>query len=280
MTAFRVALSFLTVLPVGPRALPQDLSPSRAFFPLVGLMLGGVLVGADALLAPALPPLAVGALLVAALLAITRALHVEGFMDVCDGLFGGYTRERRLEIMKDPHVGSFAVAGGVTLLMLKWALVATLVGPARLPALALFPCLSRWGMLLATAAHPYARQEGMGRAFRRGRGAWQVAAGFATALVAAAALGGVGGIALWGVATAVAWTAGWWMARLLGGLTGCGQTLWRFPRSSESEDQRSVTGSQTPRRSERGPEKEPHNVAGRARHHQPRECDVRRSGVR
>lgn len=220
MTAFRVALSFLTVLPVGPRTVPSDLGPARVFFPLVGLLLGGALVGVDTLLAPVFPPLAVGALLVAALVALTRALHVEGFLDVCDGLFGGYTRERRLEIMKDPHVGSFAVVGAVTLLMLKWALVATLAGAARLPALALFPCLSRWGMLLATAAHPYAREEGLGRAFQRGRGIWQVAAGLATALVASAVLGGVGGVALWGVATAVAWAAGWWMARLLGGLTG------------------------------------------------------------
>ena len=220
VTGLRAALGFLTVLPVGPRARVTGLASARVFFPLVGLLLGGAMVGMDALLAPLLPPLALAAVLVVALVALTRALHIDGFMDVCDGLWGGYNRERRLEIMRDPHVGSFAVIGVVSMLMLKWSMLAALPVAARLPALALFPCLSRWGVLLAMAVFPYAREEGMGRAFHAGSRRWHVAAGLATAFAAALTLGGPGGFFLLGVVNGVSWGAGWWMARLLGGLTG------------------------------------------------------------
>ena len=98
-------------LPVAPRGTAPTAS-ARAYFPLVGLALGGILAGLDFAAREALPPLVVGALLLLALLLLTRALHTEGFLDSCDGLFGGYTPERRLEILRDPHVGAFAVIGG------------------------------------------------------------------------------------------------------------------------------------------------------------------------
>ena len=220
MTALRVALGFLTVLPAGPRTLPSELAPARTYFPLVGLLLGGALVGLDLVLRLAFPPLAVGALLVAALLALTRMLHIEGFMDSCDGLFGGHTRERRLEIMRDPHSGSFAVVGVAALLLVKWSLVATLPAPGRLAALALFPCLGRWAMVVAMAAFPYARPEGLGAPFQRGRRPVQVVVALASAIAAAIVLGGLAGAGLFAVATAVAWMASRWAAGLLGGLTG------------------------------------------------------------
>ena len=68
------------------------MGPVRAYFPLVGLALGGVLAGLDVAARQALPLPVVGALLVVALLVLTRAIHTEGFLDACDGLFGGYTR--------------------------------------------------------------------------------------------------------------------------------------------------------------------------------------------
>ena len=58
-------------------------------------------------------------LLVVTLAAMTRALHIDGFMDSCDALLGGFDRERRLSILRDPHVGAFAVVGVVCLLLLK-----------------------------------------------------------------------------------------------------------------------------------------------------------------
>ncbi len=193
---------------------------SRAFFPLVGLALGGALAGLDWLMDTAVPPLVVGAVLVAVLLALTRAIHTEGFLDACDGLFGGHTREERLRILRDTHVGAFAVAGGAALLLLKWSLLVSVPLDARWELLVLFPCLSRLGMLATMAAFPYARAEGLGSAFLEGRGWWQPAFGLATGLVAGWLLLGAAGLALAGGALAVSLGLGWWMSRMLGGLTG------------------------------------------------------------
>ena len=83
------------------------MGPARAYFPLVGLALGGILAGLDFAARQALPAPVVGALLVVALLVKTRAIHTEGFLDSCDGLFGGYSRAKRLQILRDTHVGAF-----------------------------------------------------------------------------------------------------------------------------------------------------------------------------
>ena len=196
------------------------MGPSRAFFPLVGLALGGALAGLDWVMDTAVPPLVVGAVLVAVLLALTRAIHTEGFLDACDGLFGGHTREERLRILRDTHVGAFAVAGGAALLLLKWSLLVSVPLDARWELLVLFPCLSRLGMLATMTAFPYARAEGLGSAFLEGRGWWQPVFGLATGLAAGWLLLGTAGLALAGGVLAVSLGLGWWMSRMLGGLTG------------------------------------------------------------
>ena len=119
MKSLRLAISFLTVLPVAPDH-SGPMAPARACFPLVGLGLGGILAGLDIAARQVLPLPVVGALLVAALLVLTRALHMEGFLDTCDGLLGGRDRESRLAILRDSHVGAFAAIGGACLLLLKW----------------------------------------------------------------------------------------------------------------------------------------------------------------
>ena len=222
MTSFRAALSFLTVLPVGPRTTPGALAPARAYFPLVGLLLGSGLAALDIGLRQVFPSLLTGAILLVALIVATRGLHVEGFLDSADALFGGFSRERRLEILRDPRVGAFAAIGGFCLLIVMWAALVALAAPVRNWVLILFPCLSRWGMLLAMEAYPYARSQGLGRAFAQGRSRWQVAAALATAMAASIALTGWAGVLLLALATLVAWGLGRWIAGLLGGLTGDG----------------------------------------------------------
>ena len=219
MTGLRLAIGFLTVLPVAP-AGEARMGPARAWFPLVGLGLGGVLLGLDIAAREALPELVVGAILVAVLLVLTRAIHTEGFLDCCDGLFGGHTREDRLRILRDSHVGAFAVVGGAALLLLKWSALTGIPDDARSGLLLVFPCLSRFGMLATMAAFPYVREQGLGTTFQEGRGWWQVMLGAATAAAAAVLFLGGGGAILVGVAVAVALGLGRWMAGMLGGMTG------------------------------------------------------------
>ncbi len=160
MKGLRSAIAFLTILPLGPRNAAEDFPAARIWFPLVGLLLGSVLAGTDWMLqwsfsllssdsAPLdrqFPPLLAGALLIAGLALLTRALHLDGFMDTCDALLGSFERRRRLQILRDPHVGAFAVVGLASLLLLKLTALATLPQMNRQAVLLLFPCLSRWGI--------------------------------------------------------------------------------------------------------------------------------------
>ena len=127
-----VALSFLTILPVGiAAATDREISRSRAWYPLVGLLYGAMLVAIAALAdLLSLRPLLTAALLTAALAVANRFLHLDGLMDICDGIWGGHTPARRLEIMRDSRVGAFAVAGAATILLLKYSALATLLDSA------------------------------------------------------------------------------------------------------------------------------------------------------
>ena len=231
MKGFRAAVGFLTILSVSPPH-PAGLAFARGYFPLVGLMLGAFLAGLDLLLTEHLflpqgvylssgrSPLLVSAILVVSLVVLTRGLHLDGFMDTCDGLFGGFSRTRRLEILRDSQVGAFAVVGVVSLLIIKCAALASLFQPLRLPVLILFPCLSRWAMLLLMEIYPYARAEGLGVAFLGRRGRLQLYFGLACALIASLVAAGILGLVLLLAASLLAWVIGAWASRMLGGLTG------------------------------------------------------------
>lgn len=216
---FLAALGFLTVAPVGKKALDNALlARAVSFFPLVGLLLGILLAGADYVLRLGLPDLLAGVLLVTLLVLLTGALHFEGFIDTCDGLFGGHDRERRLEIMRFKNVGAYAVAGGVLLLMVKVASTDAITGENRIWVIGLFPMLSRWAMALALSSFPYARQQGLGTAFR-GKGLIRIIIAGFMALTASVLLGW-GGIVMFAAATSLAVLMGTIISRLIGGLTG------------------------------------------------------------
>ena len=233
MNALRASFGFLTVLPVAPRS-GAGIGSARAFFPLVGLALGGLLAGFDWLANDTLGVELTAALIVVGLLAATRMLHLDGLMDSCDALLGGYTRERRLEILKDPRVGAFGAIGGVSILFLKWAALITLTGPIRLPMILLFPLLGRWSVVAVMQTFSYGppregsapregrRRSGSGSSFLENRGIWLPLIAAVTALAASVLIAGLMGVILMGIVTLVAVLLGTWMAKLLGGLTGDG----------------------------------------------------------
>ncbi len=219
------ALSFLTVVPAtgNRRPTPQQISNSRIFYPAVGLLLGLMLLGLERGCGEVFPDFLSAAVLVVSLVIVTRGLHLDGLMDTCDGLFGGFDPERRLEIMGDSRVGAFGVAGAVSALLLKYGALVGLLSlnhPGKEWALLLFPMLSRWSMVVALSAFPYARREGLGSPFHRSNGYPQAAAAAVTAAAAALLLGGIGGGGMLVGVSALAWLLGWAMAGRLGGLTG------------------------------------------------------------
>ena len=201
----------------------QQISDSRAYYPIVGLLLGLALVGLERGAREVFPVILTAALLLVFLVVITRGLHLDGFMDVCDGLFGGFTRERRLEIMRDSNVGSFAVAGAAALLILKYAALLSLliiVSPGKEWSLLLFPMLSRWSMVVLLGAFPYVRAAGLGSPFHETQAKTATAVGAVAAVLFAVLLGGIGGAGMLVGLSSLAWLMGRGMVGLLGGLTG------------------------------------------------------------
>ncbi len=230
MNGLRSAIGFLTILPAAPGDAAGGLASARTWFPVVGLILGAILVAADLLLRSVdsmvtqgdstLPPLLSAVLLTVILVVLTRALHLDGFMDCCDALFGGFDRKRRLEILRDPHVGAFAVTGVVCLLLLKASAILALPQAGRLWVLLLFPCLSRWAVVLAMELFPYVRSGGIGTPFLNNTRRWQVAFALLVTVIAALVIAGVAGLVLVAVTSAVAWCVGAWASKQLGGVTG------------------------------------------------------------
>ncbi len=215
------ALGFLTALPV-PRRVANAAALARAliFFPLVGLLVGALLLGLDLLLAPFLPNGVRVALLLGAGIGLTRALHLDGLMDCCDGIFGGFTPERRLEIMRDSRVGAFGVLGAVVVLLLRFNSLTALSAPWLVAGLLLPPILGRWAMALAIVAYPYGRPAGLGVAFKEGASWRQVALAGILATAAAAALWWPWGVLALPLAAALTGGLARFMRGRLPGLTG------------------------------------------------------------
>ena len=166
------ALSFLTVLRlpgVSSRTLSsEDLAASFSCFPLVGFLLGAIVTALSYPFLSVAPPLLLATWMTALLAGLTRALHMDGLADLADGLGGGYTPERRLEIMKDSRIGAFGALALMLALLFKASALQTLIMHHAWQPLLLVPALSRTGMVLAAYKSPKARQGGLGKLFLQG----------------------------------------------------------------------------------------------------------------
>jgi adenosylcobinamide-GDP ribazoletransferase len=141
-----------------------------------------MLAGTDYVLSLLWPPGVTAAMLLVVWVLVTGALHLDGFLDSCDGLFGGRTPESRLRIMRDERAGAFAVTGGILLLLLKYACLTALTD--RTSALILAPTLGRGMMSVAMVVFPYGRTEGLGRDMKDHAGWGQLALASITMLTA------------------------------------------------------------------------------------------------
>ncbi len=214
MNDFRTALALLTILPIAPRVANVSVR-ALAYYPLIGLIIGLALATANYLLRLLFPDLLAAVLLIALWAAITGALHLDGFADACDGLFAATTRERRLEILRDVHLGAFGAVGLILLLLTKVATVSSLHSFAPL---VLAPVLGRWAMAHA-AAYPLARREGMAVMFSAGLTRCEILAATITAATLCAIFGWLGLAAFVTAFLMATLIARFAMARL-GGLTG------------------------------------------------------------
>lgn len=135
-------------------------------WPVIGAALGAIAAGvASAALWLGVTPGVSAVLVLATLALLTGGLHEDGLADTVDGLFGGWTMERRLEIMKDSRVGSYGVLALVLVTLARWsALTALLVYGGHWTALVATGAVSRAPMALIMAVLPNARGEGLSHA--------------------------------------------------------------------------------------------------------------------
>ena len=216
---FWAALQFLTIFPTPLRheATAKTSGQSLTYFPLVGLILGAILLGLHYGLTLILPPPVVNALLIIALIILTGAHHLDGFIDTCDGVIAGKSKKERLAIMSDSKVGAFGIVGAILLLLLKYA---SLSSAPILPSLLLMPTLSRWTMVSIIFTFPYAKSSGMGLAFKQGASWQRLTIATAIALIAAVALLKWWGLVLVTALGLIAFGIASYFRSRLGGLTG------------------------------------------------------------
>jgi adenosylcobinamide-GDP ribazoletransferase len=217
---FLTALQFLTIVPPILRRpfRPEELGQAVGWFGLVGLLFGAALAGVDYAIGLLFPAGVSAALLLALWVIATGGLHLDGFLDSCDGVLGGHTPEARLHIMRDERVGAFAVIGGVLLLLVKYSCLAAL--PSRTIALIIAATIARGGMAVAVVLFPYARPEGTGRWMKDHAGWRQAALASITVLVTAALAADWRGLAIVVLAAITMTGAVGFLLRRLPGLTG------------------------------------------------------------
>lgn len=167
---FLAALRFLTSIPLPrPREIgKEELGRSAVYFPVVGLIIGVILAGLYWLLDFVLPVAVVNALLIVFLVAVTGALHLDGFVDTCDGIGSHRTIEDRWRVMHDSRAGAFGIVGVVLLLLVKYASLSSIPGPLMMVTLIFMPVVSRWAMVYAIFTYPYARPSGLGKVLKQG----------------------------------------------------------------------------------------------------------------
>ena len=168
MAGFSSAIRFLTILPAGDPGTFQAKEMVR-FFPLVGILLGGIVAAAD-LVFGLLWPTSIASLLDVMLLVIlTGGLHLDGLADTADGLLGHHSRDRALAIMKDSRIGVMGMAAILFSLTVKWAVLSHLC-EYRYLMLLVVPALARGGMIFGIVFLPYGRNDnGTGHALFQDR---------------------------------------------------------------------------------------------------------------
>ena len=162
MASFVAALRFLTIFPIPGEygAGSDDLAASIAWFPVVGLVLGGLASLLALLFWSLLPPMVAAALLTLILLGVSGGFHLDGLADTADGFFSARPRERILAIMRDSRIGVMGVIALVMVLLLKFSALAGLDRAGAMRAAFLMPVAGRCAIVIFMALLPYARSEG------------------------------------------------------------------------------------------------------------------------
>lgn len=165
---FIIMVQFFTTIPIRQniKCNTEDYGKGLVFAPLVGLIIGTLLMSIYYGLEPFFPPKVIFAFIIIAYIILTGGIHLDGLADTFDGLFSGKSKEKILEIMRDSRIGSNGVLAIVCLLLLNYTLLASLDLQNIEVALILFPVSGRIASLIGAGASKYARKtQGLGKSF-------------------------------------------------------------------------------------------------------------------
>lgn len=214
------ALQFLTRIPIRLRSEPQ-LERTVAWFPLAGSLIGSAVGGVAAGLWHITPPLVAGSAAVVVGLLVTGAFHEDGLGDVADAFGGGWTLERRLEILKDSRHGTYGVAAICGSIVVRSFALGSLPGPwAMFTAAVSAHTLARAAALGVMATVPVVRHEGLGRTYGRSTSIVRATGGVISGVAVAAALTRWVALPLTTAAAVAALATAWLSLRKIGGISG------------------------------------------------------------
>jgi adenosylcobinamide-GDP ribazoletransferase len=164
--SFLIALQFLTSIPFKMKNIKAaELPGSVTYYPAVGAIIGAVLASSclffSVFFSQSISPL----LTLGVYILITGALHLDGFADTVDGLYGGSTKKDILRIMADSATGAKSVVWVVFIIALKAIILITLPSNRLYPAFLLFPVLGRYSIALLMKYSFYAKEQGLGKVY-------------------------------------------------------------------------------------------------------------------
>jgi adenosylcobinamide-GDP ribazoletransferase len=219
---FFIALQFLTRLPV-PQSLnssASDIGKAAAFFPLVGVIVGGAAALVFVMVQKILPPSA--SVLCAVIFAafLTNGFHEDGLADSFDGFGGGWTKDRILEIMRDSRIGTYGTLALIFLIFGKVTFLSALPAGQIWRWLIVGHAAARWTTLPLCVWLPYARAEGQGKLVAKQVGVLEVIIGSITLLFVCAILPWRAAIAGLLVTSLITLLSGLYYRARLQGITG------------------------------------------------------------
>lgn len=192
MSGLTTAVGFYTRVPVRAAASGAgDLAAAAPWFPVVGAAIGLAVAGVYAGLAALLPNVLAATVAVAAGALLTGAFHEDGLADVADAFGGGWTVERRLEILDDPRLGTFGVVAVTVAMLARVTGIAVLDAPAALALLPAAHALSRAPAVVLMRRGRSARSDGLAATLAYAIGAAEEAIAVAIAVSVGVALIGV-----------------------------------------------------------------------------------------
>lgn len=220
MIELLAAFQFLSIFPAVIRRpfTEKELGRSVGYYPLVGLAIGGALLGVFNGMSRFFSSQVSAAVVLTLWVILTRAIHLDGFLDTCDGLFGGFTPEKRLVIMRDSRIGAFALVGGGVLLITMFSAIGSTNSIEG--SLLLAPVFGRWALSFSVIAFPYARAGGMGRDIKDNSHWPQLLIASLSTVVIAWFVGGWIGLIVFGMAIITSYLWLRYVLRFIPGLTG------------------------------------------------------------